>query len=109
VVLDAPLPAPLRLLAPAHRLATAALIPARLREAYGLRWSRARGPALVLAARSLRVLAAPLFRAAGRVSPPERAPRPRASEHHPPPPLSSLDHDGRDGSVVVRVLASRGG
>jgi uncharacterized protein (DUF2236 family) len=77
VVLDAPLPAPLRLLAPAHRLATAALIPARLREEYGLRWSRARAAALALAARSLRVLAAPLFRAAVRVSPPEPGPSPR--------------------------------
>jgi uncharacterized protein (DUF2236 family) len=69
VILDAPLPAPLRVLVPAHRLATTALLPQRVREEYGLRWSRAHTLPLALAARSLRVLAAPLLRAAGRVSP----------------------------------------
>jgi uncharacterized protein (DUF2236 family) len=73
VILQAPLPAPLRLLAPAHRLATAALLPARLREEYGLGWSRADALPLALAARSLRVLAVPLLRAAGRAAPPSRA------------------------------------
>jgi uncharacterized protein (DUF2236 family) len=66
VILEAPLPTPLRLLAPAHRLATAALLPPRLREEYGLGWSRAHAMQLTLAAPSLRVLAAPLFRLAGR-------------------------------------------
>jgi uncharacterized protein (DUF2236 family) len=69
VILDAPLPAPLRVLVPAHRLATTALLPQRVREEYGLRWSRAHTLPLALAARSLRVLAVPLLRAAGRVSP----------------------------------------
>jgi uncharacterized protein (DUF2236 family) len=69
VILDAPLPAPLRVLVPAHRLATTALLPQRVREEYGLRWSRAHTVPLALAARSLRVLAVPLLRAAGRVSP----------------------------------------
>jgi uncharacterized protein (DUF2236 family) len=69
VILDAPLPAPLRVLVPAHRLATTALLPQRVREEYGLRWSRAHTVPLALAARSLRVLAVPLLRAAGRASP----------------------------------------
>jgi uncharacterized protein (DUF2236 family) len=73
VILEAPLPAPLRVLAPAHRLATAALLPARLREEYGLGWSPAHAVPLALAARSLRVLAEPLMRAAARVSPPSQA------------------------------------
>jgi uncharacterized protein (DUF2236 family) len=68
VILEAPLPAPLRLLAPAHRLATAALLPPRLRAEYGLGWSRAHAVRLAVAAPSLRVLAVPLFRLAARVS-----------------------------------------
>jgi uncharacterized protein (DUF2236 family) len=68
VILEAPLPKPLRLLAPAHRVATAALLPPRLREEYGLGWSRAHAMRLKVAAPSLRVLAAPLFRLAAHVS-----------------------------------------
>jgi uncharacterized protein (DUF2236 family) len=68
VILEAPLPAPLRVLAPVHRLATAALLPLRLREEYGVGWSRADAMRLSLAAPSLRVLAVPLFRLAGRHS-----------------------------------------
>jgi uncharacterized protein (DUF2236 family) len=68
VVLEARLPAPLRLLAPAHRLATAALLPARIRSEYGLSWSRAHAVRLAMTAPSLRVLAEPLFHLAGRVS-----------------------------------------
>jgi uncharacterized protein (DUF2236 family) len=71
VILEAPLPAPLRVLVPAHRLATAALLPNSVREEYGLRWSRAHALPLALAARSLRILAVPLLRTAGRVSPPK--------------------------------------
>jgi uncharacterized protein (DUF2236 family) len=69
VILEARLPPPLRLLRPAHRLSTAALLPAPLREEYGLGWSPAHATALALAARSLRLAATPLFRAAARVSP----------------------------------------
>jgi uncharacterized protein (DUF2236 family) len=69
VILEARLPPPLRLLAPAHRLSTAGLLPARLREEYGLGWSRAHAAALALAARSVRLAATPLFLAAERVSP----------------------------------------
>lgn len=72
VILDAPLPAPLRLLAPAHRLSTAGLLPPRLREEYGLRWSVFHERTLPLAARSLRLSAAPLLRLASRLSPPAR-------------------------------------
>jgi uncharacterized protein (DUF2236 family) len=68
VILEARLPAPLRPLVPVHRLATAALLPARLRAEYGLGWSRAHAMPLALAAPSLRVLAVPLFHLAGRVS-----------------------------------------
>jgi uncharacterized protein (DUF2236 family) len=71
VILEAPLPAPLRVLVPAHRLATAALLPEGLREEYGLRWSRAHALPLALAARSVRVLAVPLIRTAGRISSPK--------------------------------------
>jgi uncharacterized protein (DUF2236 family) len=69
-VLEAPLPAPLRLLAPAHRLATAGLLPPRLREEYGLAWSRPRAVALGLAASSVRAGAAPLLLTAARVPQP---------------------------------------
>ena len=67
VILEAPLPAPLRPLVPVHRLATAALLPPQIRSQYGLAWSRSRGLALMLFAPSLRFSAAPLFRAAGHV------------------------------------------
>jgi uncharacterized protein (DUF2236 family) len=69
VVLSAPLPVPLRMLVPAHRLATAGLLPARLRDAYGLRWSPVRALALPLAARSVRLASAPLLLAASRLTP----------------------------------------
>jgi uncharacterized protein (DUF2236 family) len=73
VILDAPLPGPMRLLAPAHRLATAALLPATLRQAYGLRWSPLHELALPVAARSLHMGAIPALRIAGRMAPPPRA------------------------------------
>jgi uncharacterized protein (DUF2236 family) len=69
VILDAPLPAPLRLLLPAHRLATAGLLPPRLRRDYGLRWSQLHERALPLAARFLRVTTTPALSAAARVRP----------------------------------------
>jgi uncharacterized protein (DUF2236 family) len=71
VILEAPLPMPLRLVVPAHRLATAGLLPDRIREEYGLRWSAAHEVALAFAARSLRVTAAPVFAATARFAPPE--------------------------------------
>lgn len=67
VILDAPLPAPLRLLAPAHRLATAHILPAGLRLEYGLRWTTLHQLALPLAGATVRYAAAPVLTAAGRV------------------------------------------
>jgi uncharacterized protein (DUF2236 family) len=67
VILEAPLPAPLRPLVPAHRLATAALLPASIRSQYGLPWNRQRAVALGVFVPSLRLSAVPLFKAAGHV------------------------------------------
>jgi uncharacterized protein (DUF2236 family) len=73
VILEAPLPAPMRVLVPAHRLSTAGLLPARLRQEYGLRWSHLHELALPLAARSVRLTTTPVLIAASRLSPPPRA------------------------------------
>jgi uncharacterized protein (DUF2236 family) len=70
VIVDARLPVPMRVLVPAHRLATAGLLPERLRREYGLRWSPLHELALPLAARSMRLTAAPVLFAAGRLMPP---------------------------------------
>lgn len=67
VILAAPLPAPLRLFAPAHRLATSKILPVKLRRQYGLRWSRLHGLALPLAGATVRYGSAPILSAAGRV------------------------------------------
>jgi uncharacterized protein (DUF2236 family) len=67
VILEATLPAPLRPLVPAHRLATAALLPASIRSQYGLPWNRPRALALSVFAPSLRLSAVPLFKAVGHV------------------------------------------
>ena len=69
VILDASLPAPMQLLVPAHRLATAGLLPPRLRQEYGLRWSSLHEFALPLAARSLWITTTPALIAASRISP----------------------------------------
>jgi uncharacterized protein (DUF2236 family) len=73
VILEAPLPVPLRMLVPAHRLATAGILPVRLRSEYGLRWSPLHERALGIAARSVRLTATPVLYAASRLSPPESA------------------------------------
>jgi uncharacterized protein (DUF2236 family) len=72
VILEAPLPPPLRLLVPAHRLATAGLLPPRLRREYRLRWTPLHALALPLAARSLRLTAAPALIAASHLMPSPR-------------------------------------
>jgi uncharacterized protein (DUF2236 family) len=72
MILDAPLPAPMRVLVPAHRLATAGLLPPRLRQEYGLRWSPLHELALPLAARSVRLTSTPVLVAASRITPPPR-------------------------------------
>jgi uncharacterized protein (DUF2236 family) len=70
VILAAPLPAPLRLLAPAHRLATARILPAELRREYGLRWTPLRELALPLAGASVRYTTAPILSIVGRMHTP---------------------------------------
>ena len=73
VILRAPLPAPMRVLAPAHRLATAAQLPPRLRREYGLQWTPLRSPLLSVAGHSLRLGCWPLLQIAGRVGGPRAA------------------------------------
>ena len=70
VILDAPLPSLMRFITPAHRMATGAHLPPRLREQYGLVQSRRTTLILPLAARSLKLTAWPLLRATTRLSPP---------------------------------------
>ncbi len=72
VILDAPLPVPLRVLVPSHRLSTAGLLPQPIREQYGLRWTTLHNVALPVAARSMHLGAFPLLQLAARLSPPER-------------------------------------
>jgi uncharacterized protein (DUF2236 family) len=69
MILHAPLPAPMRLLAPAHRLATAAQLPPRIRLEYGLHWTPAHTPLLLLAGQSVRFGSWPILRVAGRMRP----------------------------------------
>ena len=68
VIIKADLPAPMRIIVPAHRLATAGLLPTRLRQEYGLSWTPLHELALPLAARSVRMTAAPMFFAASRIA-----------------------------------------
>jgi uncharacterized protein (DUF2236 family) len=56
-------------LVPAHRLATAGLLPPRLRQEDGLRWTPLHELALPFAARSVRAAATPVLFAAGRLAP----------------------------------------
>jgi uncharacterized protein (DUF2236 family) len=62
----------MRVLVPAHRLATAGLLPPLLRDEYGLRWGPLHELALPLAARSVRVATAPILAAASRTVPRSR-------------------------------------
>ena len=73
VIVEAALPGPMRLLVPAHRLSTAGLLPPRLREEYGLRWTPLHEVALPVAARSVRLAATPVLFAASRLAPPVEA------------------------------------
>jgi uncharacterized protein (DUF2236 family) len=69
VIREAPLPAPMRVFVPAHRLSTAGLLPRRLRDEYELPWSRLHDGALRVAAGSLRLTATPALYAASRLAP----------------------------------------
>jgi uncharacterized protein (DUF2236 family) len=73
VILEARLPAPMRAFVPAHRLACAGLLPARLRAEYGLRWSAAHAGALRVAAEAMKLTATPVLMAASRFVPAEAA------------------------------------
>jgi uncharacterized protein (DUF2236 family) len=70
VVLESPLRGPLRVVTPAHRLATAEQLPPRLRQEYGLRMTRLHRPLLSLAGSSLRFGGRSLLLVAGHVRPP---------------------------------------
>jgi uncharacterized protein (DUF2236 family) len=72
VILDAPLPAVMRVLVPALRLATAGLLPPKLRREYELRWSPFHELALPLAAQSVRLITTPVLLAASWMAPPLR-------------------------------------
>ncbi len=69
VILKPPLPAPMRVLAPAHRLATAAQLPPRLRAEYGLRWSPTHQLLLPAAGYTVRCTSWPVLLAANRFRP----------------------------------------
>ena len=64
-VLQAPLPAPMRLLGPAHRMATAAQLPPTLRDEYGLQWTPLGAPLLSILGQAVRVGSGPSFRSPG--------------------------------------------
>jgi len=70
VILATPLPVPMRLLAPAHRLATTRLLPSRLRREYRLQWTSLHEMALPLASRAVRYGATPVVTLAARIRPP---------------------------------------
>jgi uncharacterized protein (DUF2236 family) len=73
VILQAPLPLPMQLLGPAHRLATAAQLPPRLRREYALSWTPAHSAALTILARPVKLAAWPMLLAAARLRPPTAA------------------------------------
>jgi uncharacterized protein (DUF2236 family) len=70
VILATPLPAPARILAPAHRLATARILPDRLRREYDLRWGQLHELALPLAGATVRYGATPALALAARIPQP---------------------------------------
>ena len=70
VILSAPLPRPMRMLLPAHRLATAAQLPPKLRCEYGMRWTPLHAPLLFAAGHSLKFASWPILRAAGQLRQP---------------------------------------
>jgi len=73
VILEAPLPTLMRIFAPAHRRATAAQLPRRLRREYDLHWGPLHALTLPLAARSLKLTAWLVMLAASKLTPPIRA------------------------------------
>jgi len=72
VILATPLPTPLRVFAPAHRLATTQILPPRLRHEYNLHWTPLHQLALPLAGHTIRYGAIPAVAIAARIRPPTR-------------------------------------
>jgi len=72
VILATPFPTPLRVLAPAHRLATTRILPPRLRREYNLNWTPLHQLALPLAGQTIRYGAIPAVAIAARIRPPTR-------------------------------------
>jgi uncharacterized protein (DUF2236 family) len=68
-VLRARFPVPMRMLNPAHRLATTALLPPRIRSEYGLHLTALQRPLVTAAGHSLRFGAWPVLRVASRLRP----------------------------------------
>jgi uncharacterized protein (DUF2236 family) len=77
VILATPLPAALRFLAPAHRLATTRILPSRLRREYELNWTALHQLALPFAGHTVRYGTIPALAIARRIRPPARVPRSR--------------------------------
>jgi uncharacterized protein (DUF2236 family) len=59
----------MRLLSPAHRMATAAQLPPTLRDEYGLQWSSLCAPLLSILGQAVRVGSWPILQVAGRPHP----------------------------------------
>src|SRR5437763_212392 len=70
VVLKAPFPLPMQVFGPAHRVATAAQLPPRLRREYGLGWTPVHGLALNVLAQPVKLAAWPMLLATARWRPP---------------------------------------
>jgi uncharacterized protein (DUF2236 family) len=69
VILATPLPTPLRVLVPAHRLATARILPARIRHEYNLHWTALHQLALPFAGHAIRYGTIPALAIARRMRP----------------------------------------
>ena len=72
VILATPLPPPLRVVVPAHRLATTRILPARLRREYNLHWTALHQLALPFAGHTVRYGTIPALAIARRIRPPRR-------------------------------------
>src|SRR6266536_2328624 len=95
-ILRASVPGPLRAAVPAHRLATAAFLPERLRGEYGLGWSSAHAAALEFSAQPLRLAAMALLRAAERAAP-------SPSRERPPPCEARTNQESGFGGRARRL------
>jgi uncharacterized protein (DUF2236 family) len=73
VILRARLPAPMRILAPSHRLATAAQLPPRIRREYDLQLTPLHRPLLTAAGHSVRLGCRPILHIASHIRPPRGA------------------------------------